>query len=95
LKDKNRFIFEYTKSNAMFLKTDKKAGMIVFDHLAPFDSEMVGRFEFYGSDGTFDGFKVIGGKLKYQEGLELNNDPNAMDGLYADPKKNIKPIRKF
>ncbi|RZK34330.1 MAG: hypothetical protein EOO90_30970, partial [Pedobacter sp.] len=39
LKDKNRFIFEYTKSNAMFLKTDKKAGMIVFDHLAPFDSE--------------------------------------------------------
>jgi len=95
LKDKNRIVFEYTKSNAMLLKTDKKAGLIVFDHLAPFDSEMVGRFEYYGSDGTFDGFKVIGGKLKLQEGLELNNDPNAMDELYADPKKNVKPIRKF
>ena len=95
LKGKNRVIFEYTKSNAMTLKTDQKAGLIVFDHLAPFDPEMVGRFEFYGSDGTFDGFKVIGGKLKLQETLELNNDANAMDEQYADPKKNIKPIRKF
>ncbi|MCX3267362.1 hypothetical protein [Pedobacter agri] len=95
IKDKNRFIFEYAKSNAMFLKSDKKAGMIVFDHLAPFDSEMLGKFKYYGSDGTFDGFKVIGGKLKLQEGLELNNDANSMDELYADPKKNNKPIRKF
>ena len=95
LKDKNRVIFEYTKSNAMTLKVDQKAGMIVFDHLAPFDSQMVGKYEFYGSDGTFDGFKIIGGKLKLQEGLELNNDPHAMDEQYADPKKNVKPIRKF
>ncbi|GGE39112.1 hypothetical protein EV200_10796 [Pedobacter psychrotolerans] len=95
LKDKNRVIFEYTKSNAMTLKVDQKAGMIVFDHLAPFDSDMIGKYEFYGSDGTFDGFKIIGGKLKLQEGLELNNDPHAMDEQYADPKKNVKPIRKF
>ncbi|QPH40134.1 hypothetical protein [Pedobacter endophyticus] len=95
LKGKNRIIFEYTKSNAMYLKTDQKAGMIVFDHLAPFDPEMVGRFEFYGSDGTFDGFKVIGGRLKLQENLTLNNDPTAMDELYADPSKNLKPNRKF
>lgn len=95
LKDKNRVIFEYTKTNAMMLKTDQKAGMIVFDHLAPFDTEMVGKFEYYGSDGTFDGFKIIGGKLKLQENLELKNDANSSDELYADPKKNIKPIRKF
>lgn len=95
LKGKNRVIFEYTKSNAMTLKVDQKAGMIVFDHLAPFDPEMAGKYEFYGSDGTFDGFKIINGRLKLQEGLELNNDPSAMDELYADPKKNVKPIRKF
>jgi len=95
LKGKNRIIFEYTKSNAMTLRVDQKAGMIVFDHLAPFDAQMVGKFEFYGSDGTFDGFKIIGGRLKLQEDLELNNDPTATDELYADPKKNIKPIRKF
>jgi len=95
LKGKNRIIFEYTKSNAMTLRVDQKAGMIVFDHLAPFDAQMVGKYEFYGSDGTFDGFKIIGGRLKLKEDLELNNDPTATDELYADPKKNIKPIRKF
>lgn len=95
LKGKNRVIFEYTKSNAMTLKTDQKAGMIVFDHLGPFDPEMTGKFEYYGSDGTFDGFKIIGGRLKLQQDLTLNNDPNASDELYADPKKNVKPIRKF
>jgi len=95
LKGKNRVIFEYAKTNAMTLKTDVKAGMIVFDHLASFDPEIKGKFEYYGSDGTFDGFKIIGGKLKLQEDLTLNNDPNASDELYADPKKNVKPIRKF
>ncbi|MGM9477972.1 hypothetical protein ACS5PU_16180 [Pedobacter sp. GSP4] len=95
LKGKNRVIFEYAKSNAMTLKTDTKAGMIVFDHLESFDPEIKGKFEFYGSDGTFDGFKIIGGRLKLQEDLTLNNDPNASDELYADPKKNVKPIRKF
>ena len=95
LKGKNRVIFEYAKSNAMTLKTDLKAGMIVFDHLASFDPEIKDKFEYFGSDGTFDGFKVIGGKLKLQEDLTLNNDPNASDELYADPKKNVKPIRKF
>jgi len=95
LKGKNRIIFEYTKANAMILKTEPKAGLIVFDHLAPFDPEMVGKYEFYGSDGNIDGFKVIGGKLKLQENLELKNNPNASDELYADPKKNVKPIRKF
>ncbi|WP_316844906.1 hypothetical protein [Pedobacter psychrodurus] len=95
LKGKNRVIFEYAKSNAMTLKTDLKAGMIVFDHLASFDPEIKDKFEYYGSDGTFDGFKIIGGRLKLQEDLTLNNDPNASDELYADPKKNVKPIRKF
>lgn len=95
LKGKNRIIFEYAKSNAMTLKTDLKAGMIVFDHLASFDPEIKEKFEYYGSDGTFDGFKIIGGKLKLQEDITLNNDPNSSDELYADPKKNVKPIRKF
>ncbi|CAH0125900.1 hypothetical protein SRABI27_03804 [Pedobacter sp. Bi27] len=95
LKGKNRIIFEYAKSNAMTLKTDLKAGMIVFDHLASFNPEMKDTFEYHGSDGTFDGFKIIGGRLKLQEDITLHNDPNSTDELYADPKKNVKPIRKF
>lgn len=92
---KNRIIFEYAKSNAMYLKTDQNAQMIVFDHLAPINPEMEGKFEYYGSDGNFDGFKIIGGRLKLQSDVTLNNSPNANDELYADPKKKVKPIRKF
>jgi len=95
LKGKNRIIFEYQKQNAMVLKTDKNAGLIVFDHLAPFDPEMAGKFQFYGSDGNTDAFKIIGGRLKFQENVILKNEANASDALYADPAKNVKPVRKF
>lgn len=95
LKGKNRVIFEYNKQNAMVLKTDKEAGLIVFDHLAPIDPEMKGKFQFYVSDGDTDAFKVIGGKLKLQENVILKNSVSKNDALYADPTKKIKPIRKF
>jgi len=95
LKGKNRIVFEYNKQNAMVLKTDKNAGLIVFDHLAPFDPEMVGRFQFYGSDGNTDAFKIVGGRLRLQENIILKNEANTNDALYADPTKNVKPIRKF
>ncbi|RYD77371.1 MAG: hypothetical protein EOP55_09475 [Sphingobacteriales bacterium] len=95
LKGKNRVIFEYQKQNAMMMKTDKKAGLIVFDHLAPFDAEMVGKFHFYGSDGNTDAFKIVGGRLRLQENVVLKNEASPSDALYADPSKNVKPIRKF
>ncbi|KQS32290.1 hypothetical protein [Pedobacter sp. Leaf194] len=95
LKGKNRVIFEYQKQNAMMMKTDKKAGLIVFDHLTPFDAEMVGKFQFYGSDGNTDAFKIVGGRLRLQENVVLKNEASPSDALYADPSKNVKPIRKF
>lgn len=94
-KDKNRIIFEYNKQNAMMLKSDKKAGMIVYDHLIPFEPSMAGKFEYYGSDLSFDGFKIIGGRLKHQENVDLRNETNENDELYADPKKKLKPEKKF
>lgn len=95
LKSKNRIIFEYQKQNAMLLKSDKNAGLIVFDHLAPFDPEMKGKFQFYGSDGNTDAFKIVGGRLKLQENVVLNNEANSNDALYIDPAKNVKPVKKF
>lgn len=82
---KNRIVFEYNKLNSMTLRLDKKVGMIVFDHLAPFDPEMKGNFEYYASDSSFDGYKVYGDKLRLVENVELKNDPNEMDELYIDP----------
>ena len=93
---KNRVVFEYNKLNSMTLRLDKKQGMIVFDHLAPFSAEMEGNFEFYGSDSSFDGYRPVAGRLKLLENIELNNDPNAMDEFYTDPTlKSIPAIKKF
>ncbi len=92
----NRVIFEYNKLNSMTLTMDKGVNMIVFDHLAPFNEEMTGNFEFYASDLSFDAYKVTGGKLKLVENVELKNDPNEMDELYIDPKdKKIQAIKKL
>lgn len=93
---KNRIVFEYNKLNSMTLQWDKAAGMIVLDHLAPFNPEMVGNFEYYASDLSFDGYKPVSGKLMLVENVELKNAPTAQDDFYIDPKrKDIPTTKKF
>lgn len=93
---KNRMVFEYNKLNSMTLTMDKSVQMIVFDHLVSFNPEMVGNFEYYASDSSFDAYRLTGGRLKLVENVELKNPPNEKDGLYIDPKdKNIQPIKKL
>lgn len=84
---KNRVIFEYSKQNTMTLIWDKKTNLIVFDHLAPYDPKMVGKFEYYGSDLSFDAYKVAWGKLSLLENVPMKNDPSANDEFYKSPKK--------
>ncbi|MES2830118.1 MAG: hypothetical protein V4687_18310 [Bacteroidota bacterium] len=93
---KNRIVFEYNKLNSMTLTLDKSVNMIVFDHLAPFSEDMVGNFEFYASDLSFDAYKIVNGKLKLVENVELKNDPNSLDDFYIDPAdKKTKAIKKL
>jgi len=90
---KNRIVFEYNKLNSMTLRLDKKEQMIVFDHLAPFDPNMEGNFEYYASDSSFDGYRLVGNQLKLIENIELKNDPNAKDDFYIDPKPKDMPVK--
>ncbi len=84
---KNRVIFEYNKLNAMTLTFDKNVNMIVFDHLVPYDPKMVGNFEYYASDLSFDGYKLNYGKLTLSENIPLKNDPSVNDEFYGRPVK--------
>lgn len=92
-KPQSRIVFEYNKLNSMTLTLDKSVNMIVFDHLAPFTPEMEGNFEYYASDLSFDAYRIVGGRLKLVENVEMKNDPNANDEFYGDPadKKNKVP----
>lgn len=91
---KNRIVFEYNKLNTMTLRLDKKEQLIAFDHLAPMDSTMVGNFEYYASDSSFDAYRLVGAKLKLLENIELNNDANELDEFYIDPKRKDIPVTK-
>lgn len=84
---KNRVIFEYNKLNSMTLTFNKEVNMIVFDHLVPYDPKMVGNFEFYASDLSFDGYKLNYGKLSLSENIPLKNGPSANDEFYGRPVK--------
>ncbi|WP_246269434.1 hypothetical protein [Pedobacter panaciterrae] len=93
---RNRIVFEYNKQNTMTVTLDKNVNMIVFDHLAPISEEMTGNFEYYASDLSFDAYKLLNGRLKLVENIELKNEPNQMDDLFSDPKdKKIKAIKKL
>jgi len=93
---KNRVVFEYNKLNSMTLTLDRTVNMIVFDHLAPFSDDLVGNYEYYASDLSFDAYKIANGKLKLIENIELKNDPNQMDDFYIDPKdKTTKAVKKL
>ena len=84
---KNRIVFEYNKKNSMTLAYDKNVNMIIFDHLAPYEPNMVGNFEYYGSDLSFDGYVINYQKLYLKENVELKNEPSNVDELYATPRK--------
>ena len=46
---------------------------------------MEGNFEYYASDSSFDGYRLLV-IIKTHGNIELKNDPNAKDDFYRDPK---------
>lgn len=91
---KNRVVFEYNRQNAMTLYYDKNTNQICFDHLAPFDPEMKGNFEFYGSDSTFDAYLINYYKFALKQDVDLKNAPNALDEEYVTPVKASTLLKK-
>jgi hypothetical protein len=84
---KKRIIFEYDRRASMFLNYESTINTIVFDHLAPPDPKLKGKFELYGPDFSYDGFKLVNGRWKFVPDLELKNNPTDQDDNFNDPKK--------
>jgi hypothetical protein len=84
---KKRIIFEYDRRASMFLNYEPTTNTIVFDHLAPPDPQLKGKFELYGPDFSYDGFKLVNGRWKFIPDLELKNNPTDQDDKFNDPKK--------
>ena len=84
---KKRIIFEYDRRASMFLNYEPTTNTIVFDHLAPPDPQLKGKFGLYGPDFSYDGFKLVNGRWKFITDLELKNNPTDQDDKFNDPRK--------
>ena len=82
-----RIIFEYSRKASMVLNYEAAKETIVFDHLAPPDPKLKGKFELYGPDFSYDGYKLQNGRWRLIQDLELKNSPTEQDGNFNDPKK--------
>ncbi len=71
----SRIVFEFNTRASIVLKFLDDRKMLVFDHLSPSSPEFTGDFQYYGPDGSFDGFKFDGIKWMYVRDLDLRN-PN-------------------
>jgi hypothetical protein len=87
---KKRIVYEYNRQVSFMMNYLPKEGTIVFDHLAPPDPKLADKYELYGPDMSYDGYKLINGRWKYVSDLELKNPPSVTDQEYNDPKKPSK-----
>lgn len=68
-----RIIFEFANRASMALSYDKNTDMIVFDNLSPSNSTLTGQFQYYGPDGSYNGFELKRGKWSYMEDIDARN----------------------
>ena len=54
----SRIVFEFNARVNMVLRYNDDSKTIVFDHLSPSSPEFAGDFQYYGPDGSFDGFSL-------------------------------------
>ena len=88
-----RIIFECSSTCTMSLRYSDKKDSIVFDHLAPTSPNLEGQFQYYCSDGSYDGFGFKKGKWNYGMDLNATNEKDEKDKMYNDPH-NVKPTKE-
>jgi len=86
-KTRKRVVFEYARQSSMLLKYDADQHTVVFDNLAPPDKKQTGKFEFYGPDLSYNGYRFKNGRWAYVDNLDMRNTPDSHDDDYIDPKK--------
>ncbi|MHB8206277.1 hypothetical protein [Mucilaginibacter sp.] len=82
-----RIIFQYTRQASMLLKYVPEQDLIVFDHLSAPDEKSKKNPETFGPDLSYDGYKLVNGRWKYEDNLDMRNVPDEHDSEFTDPKK--------
>lgn len=72
-KTKKRILFEHSIKASMSCKYNTAAEAIIFDHLSPPKPSQIGQFQFYGPDGSYDGFIFKKGKWIFVSNIYVTN----------------------
>ncbi len=91
-----RIMFEYAAEVAMSLKYNDNRKQIIFSHLAPntLDPILIGQYQYYGPDGSFDGLTMKKGKWVYEPAIDIRKDKDKNDNVKKpDPDKQT-PVYK-
>jgi len=86
-KTRKRVVFEYARQVSMLLKYDENQHLIAFDNLAPPDKKQAGKFDMYGPDMSYNGYRFKDGHWIYVDNIDMRNAPDNHDNDYIDPKK--------
>ena len=89
-KNPKRVMFEYSAKVVMSLRNNN--GAIVFDHLAPKDTDNINMAQFYGPDFSFDAFFPSRGKWNYEADVDVKNLKSKNDNVKHDKNKKEKAV---
>ncbi len=91
-----RIMFEYAAEVAMSLKYNDNRKQIIFSHLAPntLDPILIGQYQYYGPDGSFDALTLKKGRWVYEPAIDIRKDKDKNDNIKKpDPGKQT-PVYK-
>lgn len=72
-KSQDRMVLEYSSQVSITVRYDAAIGMIIYDHLEPLHPIYKNNYEFYGPDGSFDGFEFTDGIWNYHKDIDARN----------------------
>lgn len=91
-----RIMFEYASEVAMSLKYNEGRKEIIFSHLAPnsLDPILIGQYQYYGPDGSFDALKMKKGRWVYEPAIDIRKGKDKNDNIKKPEPEKQKPVYK-
>ena len=77
----------YSSRAHVSVSYDEGKKLIIYDHLSPSIATMEGKYQFYGPDFSFDGYKFEKGKWIFTEDVDFKGDYNKPYSPKNKPKE--------
>lgn len=87
----NRVVLEYNSQATVSMKFDEASQTLFYDYLVPVSDVYVGNPAFYGPNGSYDGFRLKGGKLVFIKDADARNPDQGLGNRSKAVEKKLPP----